>query len=90
MLKRWRVAFDPLTEHFQLRHLWVLLPGLRIRFWNEGAMKDIGDALWRFITLDNSSLQNSSRKVGRIFVELDIHEGLLEVLGIEWRGRHIK
>jgi hypothetical protein len=23
MLKRWQVAFDPTTEHFQLCHLWV-------------------------------------------------------------------
>jgi len=30
MLKRWRVAFDPLTEYFHHRHLWVLPPGLPI------------------------------------------------------------
>jgi hypothetical protein len=90
MLKRWRVAFDPITEHFQHRHLWVLLPRLPIHFWTEGAMKAIGNALGRFISLDNSSLQNSSRKLGRILVEIDIHEGLPKILDIEWRGHHIK
>jgi hypothetical protein len=79
MLKRWRVAFDPLTEHFQHRHLWVLLSGLPIHLWNEGDLKAIGDALGHFITLDNTTLVNSSRKVGRIFVEVDIHEGLPSV-----------
>lgn len=53
-------------------------------------MKAIGNALGRFITLDNSFLKKSSRKMGRIFMEIDIHEGLPEVLDIEWHGRHIK
>jgi hypothetical protein len=86
MLKRWRVAFDPTTEHFQYRHLWVLLPGLPLHLWNEGALRAIGDALGKFISLDNKSLVNSSWKVGRILVEMDIHCGLLEAIDIEWRG----
>jgi hypothetical protein len=90
MLKRWRVAFDQLTEHFQHNHLWVLLPGLPLHFWNEGALKDVGNALGQFISLDNSILLDSSRKVGKILVEIDIHEGLPKVLDIECRGRHIK
>jgi hypothetical protein len=42
MLKRWRVAFNPVTEYFQHRHLWVLLPGLPLHFWNEGSYKQSG------------------------------------------------
>jgi hypothetical protein len=53
-------------------------------------MKAIGNALGKFISLDHSSLQNTSRKVGRILVEVDIHEGLPEIMDIEWRGRHTK
>jgi hypothetical protein len=45
--------------------------------------------LGKFITLDLQTLENSSRKMGRILVEMDIHGGLPEVLDIEWRGRHI-
>jgi len=52
MLKRWRVAFNPSTENFQYRHLWVLLLGLPIHFWNEGALKAIRGALGCFISLD--------------------------------------
>jgi hypothetical protein len=88
MLKRWRVAFDPRTEYFHYRHLWVLLSGLLpLHLWNEGAMRAIGDALGRYITLDSSTLENTVRKVGRVLVEIDIHGGLLEELVIEWRGR---
>jgi hypothetical protein len=28
MLKRWRVGFNPETEYFSFRHLWILLSGL--------------------------------------------------------------
>jgi hypothetical protein len=87
MLKHWRVAFDPMTKHFQYRHLWVLLPGLPIHLWNEGALQAISDAMGKFIALDNQTLVTPSRKVGRILVELDIHCGLPEVLDIEWRKR---
>jgi hypothetical protein len=55
MLKRWRVDFDPLTKHFQFRHLWVLLPGLPIHLWNAGALRAIGDSLGKFISLTSSS-----------------------------------
>jgi hypothetical protein len=55
--------------------------------WNEGAMRAIGDALGRFITLDISTLEKYVRKVRRILVEVDIHGGLLEELVIEWHGR---
>jgi hypothetical protein len=45
MLKRWWVAFNPVTEHFQFCHLWVLLSGLPMHLWNEGALRAIGEAL---------------------------------------------
>jgi hypothetical protein len=45
MLKRWRVAFDPCTEYFQYRYLWILLPGFPLDMWNEGALRAIGEAL---------------------------------------------
>jgi hypothetical protein len=89
MLKRWRVAFDPTSDYFPQRHLWVLLPGLPIQLWNEGALKAIGDSLGTFITVDHQSLRALVRKVGKILVEIDIHGGLPEVLEVEWRGQRI-
>jgi hypothetical protein len=89
MLKRWRVTFDPVTEYFSLRHMWVLLPGLPLQLWNEGAMQAIENSLGKFIMVDRTTLSAASRKVGRILVEMDIHLGLPEVIEIEWRGRRI-
>jgi hypothetical protein len=89
MLKRWRVSFDPTTEHFQYRHLWVLLPGLPVHLWNEGALWAIGDTLGKFISLESKLLTDPAWKVGRILVEMDIHCGLPETIDIEWRGRRL-
>jgi hypothetical protein len=86
MLKRWRLAFNPDTDFFQLRHVWVLLPGLPLQLWNEGALRAIGDSLGKFIALDSKSLAGPSRKMGRVLVEMDIAAGLPKTLEIAWRG----
>jgi hypothetical protein len=55
MLKRWRISFDPAQDYFQFRHLWVLLPGLPLNLWNKKALTTIGNALGRFICVDDTS-----------------------------------
>jgi hypothetical protein len=90
MLKRWRLAFNPETDFFQLRHLWVLLPGLPLHLWNEEAFKAIGNALGKFISLDPRSMDSPLRKVGKVLVELDTSTGLPETLEISWRGRKLQ
>jgi hypothetical protein len=87
MLKRWRLAFNPDTEYFQFRHLWVLLPGLPLHLWNEDSLRAIGNAIGQFISLDTQSLKSPSRIMGRILVAIDITTGLPDKLDIVWRGR---
>jgi hypothetical protein len=64
MLKRWRMDFDPQTYYFHQRHFWVLLPGLPLHFWNEGALKAIGESLGRFISLDEPTQKKQLGKLG--------------------------
>jgi hypothetical protein len=45
MLKRWRLAFDPVQDYFQFRHLWVLLPGLPLNFWSYKTLMAIGNSI---------------------------------------------
>jgi hypothetical protein len=89
MIKRWHLAFNPATEYFQYRHLWILLPGLPLQFWNKAALEAIGNSLGTFLSVDNSTLSATSRKIGKILVEMDVHGGLPELLEIEWRGKRI-
>jgi hypothetical protein len=86
MLKRWRVSFDPAQDYFRLRHLWVLLPGLPLHIWNEKALMAIGNSLGRFISIDSKTNTGRDKRLARILVEIDIHEGLSETLDIDWRG----
>jgi hypothetical protein len=87
MLKRWRLAFNPETEYFQHRHLWVLLPGLPLHLWNEDSLREIGNSIGQFISLDSQAKMSSSRKMGKILVAVDITAGLPAKLDIVWRGR---
>jgi hypothetical protein len=54
MLKRWRLGFNPSTEFFSHRHIWVLLPGLPLQLWNQQALELIGASIGRFLRVDSS------------------------------------
>jgi hypothetical protein len=69
MLKRWRVVFNPVTEYFQHRHLWVLLSRLPLHFWNEGAYKQSGTPWAPLFQLTSPSLSAASRKIGKIWLK---------------------
>jgi hypothetical protein len=73
-----------------LRHFWVLLPGLPLHLWNTKAIEAIGNALRRFISVDKKALTAPVKRVAKVLVELDIHDGLLESIDIEWRGHLIR
>jgi hypothetical protein len=89
MLKRWRLGFNPTTEFFSLRHVWVLLPGLPLQLWNQQTLKLIGASLGRFLSVDQNSLDAPDRRMARIYVELDIQAGLPDILEIDWRNQLI-
>jgi hypothetical protein len=57
--------------------------------WNEGALKDIGDALGIFILVDRGMLTSPMWKFCIILVEMDISHGIPETLEIKWRGRSL-
>jgi hypothetical protein len=89
MLKRWRLAFNPDTEYFQNRHIWVLLPDLPLHLWNDAALTAIGNSLGTFIALDPQLHNGPWRKMGRVLVAMDITTGLPETLEIFWRGQKL-
>jgi len=86
MLKRWRIGFNPYTEYFSFRHIWVLLSGLPLHLWKQKALALIGNSLGRFLWVDAQALAASDRRMTKVLVEIDIHVGLPETLEIEWRG----
>jgi hypothetical protein len=86
MLKRWCLSFNPTTKYFSFRHIWVLLPSLPLQMWNLKALEAVGNAIGHFLKIDDADLLSLDKRMAKVLVEVDIHEGLLEVLEIEWRG----
>jgi hypothetical protein len=86
MIKIWRLSFNPATEYFSFRHLWVLLPSLPLQLWNLRALEAVGNCIGHFISVDDGALRSTDKRMVKILVEVDIHAGLSEVLEIEWRG----
>jgi len=52
MLKRWCLSFNPSSEYFSFRHVWVLLPSLPLQLWNLKAMEAVGNSLGRFLKIE--------------------------------------
>jgi hypothetical protein len=86
MLKRWRTGFDPATEYFSFRHVWVLLPGLPLNLWNTSALTAIGNLLGHFLKIDEASLHSIDKRLARVLVEVELHAGLMDSIKLEWRG----
>jgi hypothetical protein len=87
MLKRWRTGFNPSSEYFSYRHVWVLLPGLPLNLWNLPVLKAIGNLLGRFLKVDETCLLSTDKRMARVLVELDLHAGLMDSIELEWRGQ---
>jgi hypothetical protein len=86
MIKRWTHLFNPEKEFSRFQHLWVLMSGCPLAFWNLEAFKAMGDALGKFLHVDLTQMSGQDRRIGKILVEIDLQKGLPEFLEIEWRG----
>ena len=64
------------------------LPRLPLHLWNAKSLEAIENTLGRFISVDKEAIATPTKMVAKVLVELDIHEGLLESIDIEWRGHH--
>jgi hypothetical protein len=82
----WGLAFNPKIEYFSVRNIWVMLPGLPLYLWNEGALTTIGNNMGNFIMVDKKNLESANRKIAKVLVEMDVHLGMLATMEVEWRG----
>jgi hypothetical protein len=64
----------------------VLLSGLPLQWWNKKALTEIANGLGHFLAVDEKALQARDKHLCRVLVEVEIHEGLLESVELEWRG----
>lgn len=64
----------------------VLLPGLHIFLWNEPFLRKVDESKGRVVAFGKGLLDSNDKRVEKVLLELDLHEGLLEDLEIEWNG----
>jgi hypothetical protein len=57
---------------------------LPLHLWDAKDLEAIGNSLGRFIIIDKEAITEPVKKVAKVLVELDIHEGLLESIDVEW------
>lgn len=85
LLRRWTPLFDPELERAGARPIWVRLPSLLVHFWTEQIFKQIGDAMGKFLTYDDSFISTGKMAFARILIYLDLTNGLPEFINIQWR-----
>lgn len=78
--------FDLELERVDARPIWVHLPGLPFHFWTKDIFKRIGDAIGTYLTFDASFQTTGRMAFARILVHLDLSNGLLEHINIQWRN----
>lgn len=86
MVKRWYIGFNPDKDFFQKRHIWVLLPRLPLQLWDREAFVAIGNELGHFLFVEENLIKQEDKRMGKLLVEIDVSNGLLETLDIDWRG----
>ena len=63
LLKRWIPLFNPDSEQMDTMVIWVRLPILPLEFWNPASLKDLGNAIGKYLEVDFSYLHIQRRVV---------------------------
>ena len=74
----WTADFDPVHASVTITPVWVRLLNLPIHFWSIEALKEIGNALGKFVAVDCDRLQKGMATYVSICIEVDLSEGMLE------------
>ena len=84
----------PLTIDFDLVHasvtitpVWVKLLNLPIHFWSIEALKEIWNALGKFVAVDGDQIQKGMATYVRICIEVDLSEGLPKKITLNWNSK---
>jgi hypothetical protein len=77
-LNKWTPDFSPENDIPSAVPVWVRLPFLPLHCWNDETIKNIGNALGRFI--DRAEPREGLQSCARLCVEVDLEKGLPEAI----------
>jgi len=66
--------------------IWVRLHNLPLHFWHHSVLIAIGNVLGKFLKIDDDRLTRGIFTFSRICVEVDLSEGLLESINLNFNN----
>jgi hypothetical protein len=83
-MQRWFPDFNPLTMITMTTPVWVILPNLPLHFYSSSFLPTLGNVLGRFIKTDTNRIAKGFNTFARICIEIDLNQGLLDRILIDW------
>ena len=83
----WTANFDPVHALVTITLVWVRLLNLPIHFWSIEALNEIGNALGKFVAVDDDCLQKGMATYVHIYIKVDLSEGLLKKITLNWNSK---
>jgi len=80
-LNKWTPDFDPELDIPNVVPVWVRLPHLPLHCWGDDSVKEIGNAVGKYI--DRSEPKDNMQACARICVEVDLGRGLPEAIKLK-------
>lgn len=85
--KAWHPTFNPQTKLFINLHMRVLMLGLPLELLSDRALEEIGNALVKFVYVDEGFLDSKDKRMERVLVKMDINKGLFLEINISLGSR---
>ena len=83
-INRWSLYFDPEKDVPSVVSFWVRLPHLPLHYWNDEALRAIGNTLGK--SIDKAEPKGPLFSCARICVEVDLEKGLQEEVDLFMDG----
>jgi len=83
-LIQWCIGFDTRRETPFIHQVWVMMPSLPMKLWSKEILEKMDNNLGRFIALKEKFWSMEDKRIVKILVEHDLHEGHPIKIDVEW------
>ena len=89
-IRKWDPDFDPEKTEIEKVVVWVRLPGLSIRLYDEKFLTFVGNRIGRTLKVDATIVDQSRGKYARLCVEIELKKELLSEYSIKGKTYRIE
>ncbi|CAN1120793.1 hypothetical protein LINPERHAP2_LOCUS409 [Linum perenne] len=88
--EEWRPNFEPGQSQVNTIRVWVRLPGLPLEYFDDSALRLVGDKLGRTVRVDGTTLFGSRGNYARVCIEVDLLKPLVSKYRLHRRVRRVE